>query len=91
MDFVVRLFRVLAFTGRLRIMREVLKSPRLTVADIARALGYTDGETSKHLKLLRAHGLVDARPSGRFVLTGPAKPAAVARRTSNATEISRLR
>ena len=52
MDFLVRLFRTLAFERRLQIVQLIAKRPGLTVGKIGAELGMPQPDTSKHVKLL---------------------------------------
>ena len=76
MDFIVRLFRALAFARRLEIIRLITIQPGLTLGQVASEMGMPMPDASKHLKLLSDHGLIDARPSGRFLLANPGSPTA---------------
>jgi len=68
MDFLVRIFRALAYPPRLSILRTALTNPALPIRDIAAAMSMDMPMASKHVKVLAAHGIIDARPSGSFVL-----------------------
>ena len=75
MDFIVRLFRVLANTNRLAILRFIIRHPESMVATIAEELEMKQPALSNSLKHLSEHGLVDKRPAGTYVLTRLGRPA----------------
>ena len=55
--------KTLADANRLLIINELGKTER-TVTDLARRLGITQSNLSKHLALMREHGLVETRRDG---------------------------
>jgi DNA-binding transcriptional ArsR family regulator len=57
-------FDVLAEPARRRILDLLLERPRL-VGDLTEQLGLTQPGTSKHLRVLREAGLVQARPEAQ--------------------------
>ncbi len=64
---VAELLKVLANENRLLIFC-ALTEGRLTVGELARAVpSITQGALSQHLSLLKAHGILDNRKSGRSV------------------------
>ena len=75
MDFLIRLFRTLAFERRLRIVQLAFRQPGITLREIQSGLSMSEPDASKHMKLLSAHGIIDSRPSGRYLLASPATPA----------------
>lgn len=62
-----RTFSVLADPSRLAILVCIHYAPLISVSDLAAAVGMNDTAVSQALRLLRAHGLVAARRSGRVV------------------------
>ena len=76
MDFIVRLFRALAFARRLQIIRLITTRPGLTLGQVASETGMPMPDASRHLNLLSDHGIIDARPSGTFLLARPGSPTA---------------
>ena len=71
MDLIVSLFRALANELRLRMFATVHARPGITVSDLGVQLGVPDFLISQHLRVLADMGLLDARPSGRFVHVHP--------------------
>lgn len=69
----VDLFKALADTIRLRIVRAVLQA-ELSVAELVQVLGLPQSTVSRHLKPLREVGMLDARREGTsiFYHVGPA-------------------
>lgn len=63
----VRLFRVLANTLRLRMLRAVYRQPGCCVEQLAEAVNVSESIASRHLRLLASYQLVSAAPSGKFV------------------------
>lgn len=59
--------RALADPTRRAIFERIAGAPEVTVADLTRGSGVTQGAISQHLKTLRLAGLVAERPSGRNV------------------------
>ena len=59
-----RMLRVLAHPDRLRIV-ETLGKQRLSVGDLAEAIGLPQPQTSQHLTQMRAHGILDVERDGR--------------------------
>ena len=74
MDFLVRLFRVLAFERRLAMVQLVANRPGITLTDTWSRLQMPQPDASRHMKLLSAHGVIDARPSGRYLLAEAGSP-----------------
>lgn len=75
MDFLIRLFRTLAFERRLRIVQLASRQPGITLGEIQSELSMPEPDASKHMKLLSAHGIIDSRPSGSYLLARRASPA----------------
>ena len=69
MDFVVRLFRTLANVQRLQLVQYLLGHPSSTVSQTATALSLPLHDASRHLKRLFEVGVLEGRPSGRYVLS----------------------
>jgi DNA-binding transcriptional ArsR family regulator len=59
--------RALADPTRRAVYERIAKSDEITVADLTRGSGVTQGAISQHLKSLRQAGLVAERPEGRNV------------------------
>lgn len=59
--------RALADPTRRAVFERIAKSDEITVADLTRGSGVTQGAISQHLKSLRQAGLVAERPEGRNV------------------------
>ena len=75
MDFLIRLFRTLAFERRLQVVQLVFQQPGITLHQVQSELCMPEPDASKHMKLLSAHGVIDSRPSGKYLLASPAIPA----------------
>ncbi|MCF6424766.1 ArsR/SmtB family transcription factor [Amycolatopsis tucumanensis] len=60
-------FSVLADPSRLTLLVCIHYAREICVSDLAVAAGMTDTAVSQALRLLRAHGLVTARRTGRIV------------------------
>ena len=67
MEFVVQLFRALANSERIKILRLVVVLGPMNVSELAEALALELSLVSAHLKVLAAAGLVWRRRSGRTV------------------------
>jgi len=62
------LFSVLGERARLRLACCLLTAPEgLTVTDLVKALGLPQPNVSRHLKLMKAAGLVEPRREGRWI------------------------
>ena len=61
------LMRALADPTRRAVYERVVTANEITVADLTRGSGVTQGAISQHLKTLRQAGLVAERPEGRRV------------------------
>src|SRR5690242_4048854 len=59
--------RALADPTRRAVFERVASSEEITVADLTRGSGVTQGAVSQHLKSLKQAGLVAERPEGRKV------------------------
>lgn len=61
------LMRALADPTRRAVFERVVRAEEITVAELTRGSGVTQGAISQHLKSLRTAGLVAERPEGRNV------------------------
>ena len=59
--------RTLADPTRRAVFERVIHSREITVAELTRGSGVTQGAISQHLKTLKLAGLVAERPQGRHV------------------------
>jgi DNA-binding transcriptional ArsR family regulator len=59
-------FGLLADPGRLRVLVALLEGEQMCVSDLAAAAGSSESAASHHLRLLRAHRVVQVRRSGRM-------------------------
>ena len=59
--------RALADPTRRGVYERVIQSDEITVAELTRGSGVTQGAISQHLKSLKQAGLVAERPAGRHV------------------------
>jgi DNA-binding transcriptional ArsR family regulator len=59
--------RALADPTRRAVFERVVKSDEITVGELTRGSGVTQGAVSQHLKSLKQAGLVAERPEGRNV------------------------
>jgi DNA-binding transcriptional ArsR family regulator len=59
--------RALADPTRRAVFERVVKSDEITVVELTRGSGVTQGAVSQHLKSLKQAGLVAERPEGRNV------------------------
>jgi DNA-binding transcriptional ArsR family regulator len=59
--------RALADPTRRAVFERIAKSQEMTVIELTRGSGVTQGAISQHLKALRQAGLVTERPEGRNV------------------------
>ena len=59
--------RALADPTRRAVFERIVRSDEITVAELTRGSGVTQGAVSQHLKTLRQAGLVTERPEGRKV------------------------
>lgn len=61
------LFAMLGDESRLRILMHLRVSDEVCVSDLAAAVGLSESAVSHALRLLRAHGIVEARRDGRWM------------------------
>src|SRR5215212_7970396 len=61
------LMRALADPTRRALFERVVNAHEITVAELTRGAGVTQGAVSQHLKSLKLAGLVSERPEGRNV------------------------
>ncbi len=59
--------RALADPTRRAVFERIVQSDEITVAELTRGSGVTQGAISQHLKALKGAGLVAERPEGRNV------------------------
>jgi DNA-binding transcriptional ArsR family regulator len=59
--------RALADPTRRSVFERIVRSDEITVAELTRGSGVTQGAISQHLKALKRAGLVAERPAGRNV------------------------
>lgn len=64
---ITTVMRALADPTRRTVFERVVRSDEITVAELTRGSGVTQGAISQHLKLLKQAGLVAERPKGRNV------------------------
>ncbi|HEX2759441.1 MAG TPA: metalloregulator ArsR/SmtB family transcription factor [Rhizomicrobium sp.] len=64
---VTAVMRTLADPTRRALFERVVKSREITVAELTKGSGVTQGAISQHLKSLKLAGLVAERPEGRNV------------------------
>ncbi len=64
---ITTVMRALADPTRRTVFERVVRSDEITVAELTRGSGVTQGAISQHLKLLKQAGLVAERPEGRNV------------------------
>lgn len=64
---VTNIMRALADPTRRAVFERIVGSDEITVADLTRGSGVTQGAISQHLKSLKQAGLVIERPEGRKV------------------------
>jgi DNA-binding transcriptional ArsR family regulator len=62
-----KVLHTLADPTRRALFQRVSSSREITVAELTRGSGVTQGAISQHLKALKQAGLVADRPEGRFV------------------------
>jgi len=66
-DTLNAVMRSLADPTRRAVFERIVQSEEITVAELTRGSGVTQGAVSQHLKSLRQAGLVAERPDGRRV------------------------
>lgn len=64
---ITTVMRALADPTRRTVFERLVRSDEITVAELTRGSGVTQGAISQHLKLLKQAGLVAERPQGRNV------------------------
>jgi DNA-binding transcriptional ArsR family regulator len=64
---ITTVMRALADPTRRAVFERVIRSDEITVAELTRGSGVTQGAVSQHLKSLKQAGLVAERPEGRNV------------------------
>lgn len=64
---VTTVMRALADPTRRAVFEHIANADEITVAELTRGSGVTQGAVSQHLKVLRQAGLVAERPQGRKV------------------------
>ena len=64
---ITAVMRSLADPTRRAVFERIIASQEITVADLTRGSGVTQGAVSQHLKSLKLAGLVAERPEGRNV------------------------
>jgi DNA-binding transcriptional ArsR family regulator len=64
---VTAVMRTLADPTRRGVLERITRNNEMSVADLTRGSGVTQGAISQHLKLLKQAGLVAERPEGRKV------------------------
>jgi DNA-binding transcriptional ArsR family regulator len=78
LELVAARFKVLAEPLRLRILQELESRGELSVTELTDAVGATQPNVSKHLKILQDHGMVGRRQSGNTVFCFIADPTVLA-------------
>src|SRR6185436_3933186 len=66
-DAINTVLRTLADPTRRAVFERIVGADEITVADLTRGSGVTQGAISQHLKSLKQAGLVAERPEGRHV------------------------
>lgn len=64
---ITAVMRTLADPTRRAVFERIIKSREITVAELTKGSGVTQGAISQHLKSLKLAGLVTERPEGRNV------------------------
>lgn len=64
---VTNVMRALADPTRRAVFERVIRADEITVAELTKGSGVTQGAISQHLKSLKQAGLVTERPAGRHV------------------------
>jgi DNA-binding transcriptional ArsR family regulator len=64
---ITTVMRALADPTRRSMFERVIRADEITVAELTRGSGVTQGAVSQHLKSLKQAGLVSERPEGRNV------------------------
>lgn len=76
LEIAATVLKVIAHPKRLRINELLIKHKRLTVTELAKLMGAPPNTISQHLKLMKAHQVVDAQREGRFIYYVSVHPAA---------------
>ena len=66
-DTITAVMRTLADPTRRAVFERVVQSDEISVAELTRGSGVTQGAVSQHLKSLKLAGLITDRPDGRNV------------------------
>ncbi|MDQ0998508.1 DNA-binding transcriptional ArsR family regulator [Phyllobacterium ifriqiyense] len=66
-DLINAVMRALADPTRRAVFEQVIENQEITVVELTRGSGVTQGAISQHLKTLKQAGLVAERPEGRKV------------------------
>lgn len=77
LEIAATVLKVIAHPKRLRINELLLQHKQLKVSELAKMMRVSPNTVSQHLKLMKAHHVVDARRDGRFVYYFSTHPAAV--------------
>ncbi len=64
---ITNVMRTLADPTRRAVLERIIRTDEMTVVELTRGSGVTQGAISQHLKLLKQAGLVQERPEGRNV------------------------
>ena len=78
LELVAARFKALAEPLRLRMLQELQARKEASVTELAAAVGATQPNVSKHLRILQDHGLVGRRQEGNTVYCYIADPSVVA-------------
>lgn len=61
----INVFKALSHRSRLQLLELLSKTDELTVSELAEAIQRQGSTVSRHLKILRLHGLIDVRHDGK--------------------------
>lgn len=78
LEMVAARFRVLAEPLRLRILQELESRGEMSVTELTEAVGATQPNVSKHVRILQDQGLVGRRQAGNTVFCFIADPSVLA-------------
>ena len=78
LEMVAARFKVLAEPLRLRILQELEARGEMSVSELTEAVGATQPNVSKHLRILQDQGLVGRRQAGNTVFCFIADPSVLA-------------
>lgn len=67
LEVAATVLKVIAHPKRLRIHELLIQHKKLKVSDLADNMGISPNTVSQHLKLMKAHNVVDAQREGRNV------------------------